>query len=38
MPLKIAHIATAIASGTLPEDMGDHLLVGVSKRVQEQKI
>lgn len=38
MPLKITHIATAIASGTLPENMGDHLLVGVSKRVQEQKM
>ncbi|MDP4087242.1 MAG: DUF6094 domain-containing protein [Bacillota bacterium] len=38
MPLKIAHIATAIASGTLPEEMGDHLLIGVSKRVQEQKM
>lgn len=38
MPLKITHIATAIASGTLPEDMGDHLLVGVSKRVQEQQV
>ncbi|WP_019156907.1 DUF6094 domain-containing protein [Robertmurraya massiliosenegalensis] len=38
MPLKITHIATAIASGTLPENMGDHLLVGVSKRVQEQKV
>ncbi|MCM3240724.1 SAM-dependent methyltransferase [Heyndrickxia oleronia] len=38
MPLKITHVATAIASGTLPEEMGDHLLVGVSKRVQEQKM
>ena len=38
MPLKITHIATAIASGTLPEAMGDHLLVGVSKRVTEQKV
>lgn len=37
MPLKITHIATAIASGKLPEDMGDHLLVGVSKTVTEQK-
>jgi hypothetical protein len=37
MPLKLTHIATAIASGTLPENMGDHLLVGVSKRVSEQK-
>lgn len=38
MPLKITHIATAIASGTLPEEMGDHLLVGVSKPVREQRI
>lgn len=31
MPLKISHMATAIASGALPEEMGDHLLVGVTK-------
>nr|WP_026701607.1 DUF6094 domain-containing protein [Salibacterium aidingense] len=38
MPLKTAHIATAIASGVLPEQMGaDHLLVGVTKRVKEEK-
>ncbi|WP_240377204.1 DUF6094 domain-containing protein [Bacillus piscicola] len=38
MPLKTAHIATAIASGVLPEQMGeDHLLVGVSKRTRNEK-
>lgn len=31
MPLKTSHMATAIASGALPEEMGDHLLVGVTK-------
>lgn len=31
MPLKTSHLATAIASGALPEAMGDHLLVGVTK-------
>lgn len=31
MPLKISHMATAIAAGALPEAMGDHLLVGVTK-------
>lgn len=38
MPLKITHIATAIASGRLPEDMGDHLLVGVSKQVRSEEL
>jgi len=38
MPLKVTHLATAIASGALPEEMGDHLLVGVSKRVQTTTI
>lgn len=38
MPLKTAHMATAIASGTLPEDMGDHLLVGISKQVHDEEI
>lgn len=38
MPLKITHVATAIASGALPEEMGDHLLVGISKPVQDQRI
>lgn len=31
MPLKVSHMATAIASGALPETMGDHLLVGITK-------
>ncbi len=31
MPLKTSHLATAIAAGALPETMGDHLLVGVTK-------
>lgn len=31
MPLKTTHMATAIASGAVPEQMGDHLLVGVTK-------
>ena len=35
--LKTTHVATAIASGALPEEMGDHLLVGVTKRVKEEK-
>lgn len=38
MPLKITHIATAIASGALPEEMGDHLLVGISKPVQSKRM
>lgn len=37
LPLKVTHIAAAIASGVLPETMGDHLLVGVTKRVQDEK-
>ena len=38
MPLKVSHMATAIASGALPEQMGDHLLVGVTKtQVTEEK-
>lgn len=37
MSLKTAHIATAIASGALPESMGDHLLVGVTKRTSQEK-
>lgn len=36
MPLKITHFATAIAAGALPEHMGNHLLVGVTKKVQEE--
>ncbi|WP_374724207.1 DUF6094 domain-containing protein [Calidifontibacillus erzurumensis] len=36
--LKIAHMAAAIASGALPEQMGDHLLVGVTKRVQNSEV
>lgn len=38
MPLKITHVATAIASGSLPEGMGDHLLVGVTQQVKEEKV
>lgn len=37
MPLKISHMATAIAAGALPEAMGDHMLVGVTKRVQIER-
>lgn len=37
MPLKTTHLATAIASGSLPEEMGDHLLVGVSKQKEDYK-
>ncbi|MDX8367700.1 DUF6094 domain-containing protein [Cytobacillus sp. IB215665] len=37
LPLKYTHMATAIASGVLPETMGTHLLVGVTKRVTEKK-
>src|SRR5699024_4201252 len=37
MPLKTTHLATAIASGSLPETMGDHLLVGVSKQEETHK-
>lgn len=37
MDLKTAHIATAIASGALPENMGNHLLVGVTKRTSQEK-
>lgn len=35
--LKTTHVATAIASGALPEEMGDHLLVGVTKRIAEKR-
>lgn len=35
MPLKVTHIAAAISAGALPESMGSHLLVGVTKRIQE---
>lgn len=38
MPLKLTHIATAIASGKLPENMGDHLLVGVTEQVRKEEI
>src|SRR5699024_10617430 len=37
MPLKTTQLATAIASGSLPETMGDHLLVGVSKQEETHK-
>lgn len=37
LPLKTTHIAAAISSGALPESMGSHLLVGVTKRIQEKK-
>lgn len=37
LPLKYTHIATAISAGALPETMGDHLLVGVTKRIQEER-
>lgn len=37
MPLKITHVATAIASGKLPEQMGDHMLVGTSKQVSSSE-
>lgn len=37
LPLKHTHIAAAIAAGALPETMGSHLLVGVTKRVQEER-
>ncbi len=37
MPLKDTHLAAAIASGALPETMGNHLLVGVTKRVSEHR-
>lgn len=35
--LKETHLAAAIASGALPESMGDHLLIGVSKRVESER-
>src|SRR5699024_2237753 len=40
MPLKASHMATAIASGALPEKMGNHLLVGVTKtkKTEEREI
>jgi hypothetical protein len=37
MPLKYTHIAAAISAGALPETMGSHMLVGVTKRIQEEK-
>jgi hypothetical protein len=37
LPLKYTHIAAAIAAGALPESMGNHMLVGVTKRIQEEK-
>lgn len=37
LPLKTTHIAAAISAGALPESMGSHLLVGVTKRIREQK-
>lgn len=37
LPLKTTHIAAAISAGALPETMGSHLLVGITKRVQEKK-
>lgn len=37
LPLKTTHIAAAISAGALPESMGSHLLVGVTKRIQEKK-
>jgi hypothetical protein len=37
LPLKTTHIAAAISAGALPESMGSHLLVGVTKRIQEKR-
>lgn len=37
MPLKVSHYATAIAAGALPEKMGNHLLVGITKKVQTER-
>lgn len=37
LPLKYTHIAAAISAGALPEGMGSHMLVGVTKRIQEEK-
>lgn len=37
LPLKTTHIAAAIASGALPESMGSHMLVGITKRVQDER-
>lgn len=37
LPLKYTHIAAAISAGALPEGMGNHMLVGVTKRIQEEK-
>lgn len=37
LPLKTTHIAAAISAGALPESMGSHLLIGVTKRIQEKK-
>lgn len=37
MPLKYTHIAAAISAGALPETMGSHMLVGVTKRIQEER-
>ncbi|MEK5217760.1 DUF6094 domain-containing protein [Psychrobacillus sp. FSL H8-0487] len=37
LPLKTTHIAAAISAGALPETMGSHLLVGITKREQEER-
>lgn len=37
LPLKYTHIASAISAGALPESMGNHMLVGITKRVQEER-
>lgn len=37
LPLKTTHIAAAISAGALPETMGSHMLVGITKRDQEER-
>ncbi|MFS0783438.1 DUF6094 domain-containing protein [Bacillus sp. 1P06AnD] len=37
LPLKYTHIASAISAGALPESMGNHMLLGLTKRVQEER-
>lgn len=37
LPLKTTHIAAAISAGALPESMGSHMLVGLTKRQQEER-
>lgn len=37
LPLKVTHIAAAISAGALPETMGSHMLVGITKREQEER-